>query len=388
MNVAMLLSCGSFEGFFGGVQGQTRDSYLKSYRNDWAWYYAAGLIENGIKPTLYIPSLRENGRYETDTGVSVRFLPLDAWYRPLERVWLKRLSRTTALSLYAEERLNAAALMKPLVAGLAEDDIDVLYIQEYWSARFDHIVPRVNVPVTAADHGGVSQGVIKWFKHRSFGGASVVYSQTPDECDIVRRHGGVPKLQPNGCDTSQFRPDPSVRRGKTILTVARLTNKQKRTSDLISALALLPEDWTLDIVGAGPDLDMLRRHAADRKVSPRVTFHGFVDRAAVRAFLQRCGVYAMPSSNEAVAIAALEAMGCGAAVVLSRIRAFECLVQDGVDGRLVAVGDPKALAAGILDAWERRQELGMAAVNTVRQRFDTRVLYRDLASSLRAIASA
>ena len=29
MNVAMLLSCGSFEGFFGGVQNQTRQSYFR-----------------------------------------------------------------------------------------------------------------------------------------------------------------------------------------------------------------------------------------------------------------------------------------------------------------------------------------------------------------------
>jgi glycosyltransferase involved in cell wall biosynthesis len=42
----------------------------------------------------------------------------------------------------------------------------------------------------------------------------------------------------------------------------------------------------------------------------------------VREFLRRCGVYAMPSANEAVALAVLEAMACGAAVVLSQIRAL------------------------------------------------------------------
>ena len=99
MNVAMLLSCGSFEGFFGWVQGQSRQSYLESYRNDWAWYYARGLLENGINPTLYIPALFETGKYETDVGVSVRFLPLSRWYRPFEQVWLKRLSRRSTLVL-------------------------------------------------------------------------------------------------------------------------------------------------------------------------------------------------------------------------------------------------------------------------------------------------
>ena len=69
----------------------------------------------------------------------------------------------------------------------------------------------------------------------------------------------------------------------------------------------------------------------------------------------------MPSANEAVALAVLEAMACGAAVVLSRIRAFEQLVTDGVDGRLVSVGDIKGFAAAILDAWEHRQSMGAAA---------------------------
>lgn len=387
MNVAMLLSCGSFEGFFGRVQGQTREKYLQSYRNDWSWYYGSGLVENGVKVTLYIPSLHESGRYETDSGVAVRFLQLAAWYRPAERVWLKRMSRTNPLTLYADERLNAAALMKPLKAGLAQDHVDLLYIQEYWSGRFDHVVSRIDLPTTAADHGGVSKGVLKWFKRRSFARTRGVYCQTPDECDIVAQHGGVPTLQPNGCDTSRFYPRADVQRSKTILTVARLTNKQKRTSDIIKALGLLPEEWSLDIVGAGPDLELLTRCAADAGVSARVRFHGFVDRTTVRDFLQTCGVYAMPSANEAVAVAALEAMGCGTAVVLSRIRAFERLVEDGVNGRLVPVGNPEALAAAILNAWENKEAFGAAAVETVRQHFNTRVLYSKLAESLRAFAA-
>jgi glycosyltransferase involved in cell wall biosynthesis len=385
MKIAMLLSCGSFEGYFGRVQGQTRETYLQSYRNDWCWYYGKGLLANGITPILYIPSLHESGRYETDAGIAVRFLPLARWYRPMEQVWLKRLSRTNAFTLYADERLNAQALMAPLKASLSEDDIDLLYIQEYWSGRFDHVTARVDIPVTAADHGGVSNGVLKWFKRNAFLRVPFVYCQTEDECSIVTRHGGTPKLHTNGCDTSEFRPSQSSVRGKTILTVARLTNRQKRTSDLIEALALLPEDWTLDIVGSGPDLGLLQRIAKGARVEGRVRFHGFVGRATVRTLLQTCGVYAMPSANEAVAIAALEAMGCGAAVVLSKIRAFEFLVEDGVNGRLVPVGDRQALAAAILEAWQMRDKFGAAAVNTVQNRFDTSVLYRQLAASLRSI---
>jgi glycosyltransferase involved in cell wall biosynthesis len=386
MNVAILLSCSSFEGFFGGTLGQSRESYLQKYRNDFSWYYAGGLLENGISPILYIPTLFEGGRYETDVGVAVRFVPLERWYRPTERVWIKRLSRQTRWTMYAEDRINAIAMMRSLQEALAEDDVDVLYIQEYWTGRFDHIVHRARCPVVAADHGGVSQGVLKLFKPAAFKKAVLCYSQTENECEIVKKYGGFSEFLPNGCDVSEFFPDPTVQRSKTVLTVTRLTNKQKRTSDLIRAMVELPEEWTLDIAGTGPDRGMLERLVADLHLSSRVRFHGFVSRAQVRDLFRRCGVYAMPSDNDAVALAALEAMACGATVVLSRIRAFEQLVTDGVNGRLVPVGDVKSLAAAIVDAWEHRESFGRAASETVRTRYDRRVLYSQLAESLRAAA--
>jgi glycosyltransferase involved in cell wall biosynthesis len=385
MNVAMLLSCSSFEGFFGGTLKQTTESYLQKYRNDWSWYYARGLLEQGITPILYIPALYETGKHETDTGVQVRFLPVEPWYRPLERVWLKRVLRQTHLTTYAEERVNAISMMRSLREALAEDKIDLLYVQEYWTGRFDHIVHRVDVPVVAADHGGVDR-VVKLFKREALQKAILCYSQTENERQVIERYGGRAIFQPNGCDVSEFSPDPNVQRGKTILTVTRLTNKQKRTTDLIRALAELPEEWTLDIVGTGPDRGMMEELTVDLGLTSRVKFHGFVSRAGIPGFLRRCGVYAMPSENEGLAVAALEAMACGASVVFTRIRGFEPLVTDGENGRLVPVGDVKSLAAAILDAWDHREAFGRAAAETVRTRFNNRVLYAQLADSLRGAA--
>jgi len=388
MNVAMLLSCLSFEDFFGRVQGQSRQRYLENYRNDWAWYYGRGLLENGIRPLIYIPALYESGKYDTDANIAVRFLPLARWFRPMEQLPLKRLpltrlSRATRSSLYANEVMNAVAFIGPLREALHEDNIDLLYVQEYWSGRFDYIVRALDLPVVGADHGGFSDGVVKLFKRRALEKAALCYGQTENECRMIERWGGRSKLQPNGCDVSEFFPDPAIERGKTVLTVTRLTNKQKRTDDLVRAMAELPEEWTLDIVGTGPDRDMLGSLAADLGLSSRVRFHGFIGRTEVRDLYRRCGVYAMPSFNEGLAVAALEAMACGASVVFTKIRGFETLVTDGLNGRLVPVGDVKALAAAILDAWERRNSLGKAASETVKTRYNKSKLYSELAESLR-----
>jgi glycosyltransferase involved in cell wall biosynthesis len=71
------------------------------------------------------------------------------------------------------------------------------------------------------------------------------------------------------------------------------------------------------------------------------------------------------AGHEAVALAVLEAMACGVAVVLSRIRAFGQLTIGGITGRLVSVGGAKALAAGSMNAWEHCEALGWAARDTV-----------------------
>jgi glycosyltransferase involved in cell wall biosynthesis len=387
LNVALLLSCDTFESFFGDVLKLDRDRYLASYRNDWSWYYAQGLIDNGIRPTLYLPSVRYAGLHHTDAGVDVRFLPTAGWYRPIAK--LRRAFRATRWSLYAQEQVNAAAFHPALTAALVEDGIDVLYHQDYWNGRFDYLAARARLPLVAMDHGGIPDGVVKVGKRRAFARAAAILCQTRDECRQVERYGARPLLQPNGCETDYFHPpaDPAEK-SKTILTIARLTDKQKRTSDLIRALPLLDASWSLDIVGTGPDMPMLQALAGALGVSGRVRFRGFQGRAEVREFCRRCGVYAMPSSNEAICLAMLEAMGCGAAVVATRIRAFETIIADGATGLLVPVGDPPALAAAIGRAWVRRDTLGPAAAESVARDFDNRRLYRQLADRLRAAAAA
>ena len=385
--VAILLSCDSFESFFGSVLQLDRDQYLKSYRNDWSWYYAKGLLDNGLRPIIYIPSVHHDGLYETDAGISVRFLRFAPWYRPVAK--FRRPMRVTRWSLYLQERVNAAAFLNPLNAALASDAAGLLYVQEYWNGRFDHLAHRVTVPISAVDQGGSSNDIVMWFKRKAFARASAVYCQTPEECAQVRRYGAQPILQPNGGDTTFFSPPPAgTQRNRNIVTVARLTDKQKRTSDLIRAMKLLPVDWTLDIIGRGPDLQMLESLAKETGVDSRVRFHGFKNRDEIRLYLRHCGVYAMPSDNEAVCLALLEAMGCGAAVAASRIRAFQSIITDNVNGKLFPVADVPALAAAIETAWERRDAFGRAAVAAVSEGFNAEILYGKLARSMRTSIGA
>ena len=163
--VAILLSCDSFESFYGKVLGLDRARYLSDYRNDWSWYYAKGLLDNGHRPILYIPSIRESGFFETDAGISVRFLQCDRWYEPLAP--FRRAFRATRWSLYLQERVNAMSFVETLNVALLKDGAEVLLNQEYWNGRFDHLAHRVRTPVAAIDQGNIPDGVVKTFKRRA-----------------------------------------------------------------------------------------------------------------------------------------------------------------------------------------------------------------------------
>jgi glycosyltransferase involved in cell wall biosynthesis len=78
-----------------------------------------------------------------------------------------------------------------------------------------------------------------------------------------------------------------------------------------------------------------------------------------RTLLWALDLFAMPSLNEGLGIAALEAMACGIPVIASAIGGLPEAVIDGVTGRLVKRGDAPALAGAII-ALARESEMRAA----------------------------
>ena len=381
-HVALFLSCDSFEGFFGGMFGLNREDYVKTYRNDFTWYYARGLAELGHKVTLYILSYGPSSLRVVEDRLAVRFLHLPLWHK-LPDAFLYRMRRVPRL-LALRDRVAFAAYRHELHRALAADCIKLLYVQEFWTHRFDLLVRDVELPVIGADHGARFQPGTAAMKRDTLGRAHRLTCQDAVQLDLTRSLGGNAVLLGNGVDADFYVPPAERERTRTILTVGRLVDGQKRFSDLLRALALLPE-FNLTIVGSGPDETMLRECAREFGVAERVRFAGFVaSRDELRALYQNCSVFASASAWEAVALVMLEAMACGAAVVGTRIPAFEGLLTDGLNGCLVPVGTPAALAAGIRRAWEQAEDLGSQARLTVQDRYSAEALYRSLSSLIEA----
>jgi glycosyltransferase involved in cell wall biosynthesis len=100
-------------------------------------------------------------------------------------------------------------------------------------------------------------------------------------------------------------------------------------------------------------------YAAGVTDSPHVEHYGWVDGAA--GLMRRLDVLVLPSHEEPFGTVLAEAMAVGTPVVATRVGGLEEVVRDGVTGRLVAPGDPDALAGAVLEVLHRRETMGAAA---------------------------
>jgi glycosyltransferase involved in cell wall biosynthesis len=240
--------------------------------------------------------------------------------------------------------------------------------------------------VVSVDQGLPDRREIKWLKRGAFAASAGAVVQTEREAEKVRLYSGDARRIPNAVDAEFFSPDPS--RAPTtgepeVLFVGRLHDTQKRVSDVLKALWLLPEEWRLTVVGGGPDEAPLRRLADELGVSERVSFEGFVgDSRRLRDLYRRADVVAMPSTYEGLPMVLLEAMSCGTPVVGSRIPAIAGVVRDGDSGLLFPVGAPDRLAGALADAVADRDRLGDGARRSILADYDQAVVAPRLATFL------
>jgi len=152
---------------------------------------------------------------------------------------------------------------------------------------------------------------------------------------------------PNGVDLTTFQPGAPIPEAGPlqIICVARLIER-KGQHHLIEAVKRLADqgiDVMLSLVGTGDSLDSYELLARELGVSDQVRFVGYVPREAITEHFSAAHVFALPSYNEGMAIAALEAMASGLPVVLTRTGGTDELVEEGVNGLTFDWADVDAL---------------------------------------------
>ncbi|MCM0081375.1 glycosyltransferase family 4 protein [Geomonas sp. Red32] len=132
-------------------------------------------------------------------------------------------------------------------------------------------------------------------------------------------------------------------------------------------------DFSLDVIGAGPDAEALARGLTP--AGERVVQHGPLPNDTVVGMLGQLDVLLMPSHFEGLPVVLLEAMSRGVVPVVSRLEGCtDFAVTDGRDGLLIPVGDVEGFACALKRLATEKDllaEFGKAAWRTASERFSS-----------------
>ena len=149
----------------------------------------------------------------------------------------------------------------------------------------------------------------------------------------------------NGVDAEMFHPGPE-RNPLTVLSIGNLI-PIKGHALLLRAFAPVLEqlpECSLEIFGDGPERDNLFRLAQVLDISSQVKFHGRQSRQTIAAAMQRCAVFALPSSYEGLGCVYLEAMASGKPAIACRGQGIEEIIEHGNNGFLISPGSETELS--------------------------------------------
>lgn len=157
----------------------------------------------------------------------------------------------------------------------------------------------------------------------------------------------------NGIDTEMFFPQIEKRTPHPIvfLSLSRLTQR-KGIDRLLRAFAQVVGETekpvALWLVGDGEEKKNLEALARELKIQELVRFFGRVEHSLAPPYYQKAHVFVLPSKNEGMSNALLEALSSGLPLVVSRTGGMKELVTDGENGFFIEPNNEKDFAEKLL----------------------------------------
>ncbi|GEM_PF-936978 len=214
---------------------------------------------------------------------------------------------------------------------------------------------------------------------------------------------------PNGVDTKKFFPADAridgvdaagarkslgLGRNEVVLLYMGVIDTRKGIDVLIPAFAGAVrggDGFKAKLVLVGPrnrsDLgsefyNLMKGLTADLGISDKVLFLDYTANPAV--FYRMADIFVLPSRQEGMPNAVIEAMACGLPVIGTRISGTEDLVIDGINGKLVRAGDVKQLQQAMKElivSRDLRVQMGRKSLEMVRSEYNINTVarkYRDV----------
>ncbi len=229
---------------------------------------------------------------------------------------------------------------------LSDDfDFDIVHFHLMWMLDKNVILPALKkrgIPYIITTHAAYTPDRIDSIKkkismktlERSYlHGAEAIHALCPEEKHFLRELGLSSPIYtiPNGISDSElckinnsFKLDnPFNKEYINLVWVGRI-REDKNVIGMVEALALLPDvikqQVKLHIVGNGIDkyIPKVKATIADKFLNGHVTLHGPKYKEEKYQYIINSDIYIQPSFSEGISFSILDAMACGAPMILSR----------------------------------------------------------------------
>ena len=179
-------------------------------------------------------------------------------------------------------------------------------------------------------------------------------------------------VTPIPVDLERFKPPVTPAQPGTIGFAGRLEDDRKNLPLLFRALKLLcDQDKPISLKLTGDPSEKLRSQTTEMDLNDHVSWTGWLAQEELPAFYQELDIFVIPSFQEGLNIAGLQAMASSVPVISTRCGGPEDYVIDGETGLLVD-GTAEELANAItslLNDREERQRLAQNARQYVEQNY-------------------
>jgi len=156
-------------------------------------------------------------------------------------------------------------------------------------------------------------------------------------------------VTPNGVDARRFRPVASKEAVRAALHLPRdglqalFIGREWEGKGLRIAVEALPDApaWRLVVVGEG---DPVRYAALAEELGVRERVHFVAPTPDLVPYYQAADAFLLPTGYETFSLVSYEAAACGLPLLVTRVSGVEDILQDGVNGYVIA-REPSSVAA-------------------------------------------
>ncbi|MDP2641674.1 MAG: glycosyltransferase family 4 protein [bacterium] len=199
---------------------------------------------------------------------------------------------------------------------------------------------------------------------------------------------GRVEVIPNGVDVKKFEktvhlavsPPSEV----TLVTTSRLVEKNA-VGDIIEAFKFLPDNVSLEVLGAGPLEEVLRSKVKSLNLGNRVEFLGNIPHYDIPKYLNAADIFVRPSLSEGMGNSFIEAMAAGLPVIATPVGGIPDFLKHEETGLFCEVRNPKSIAEQVerlITDEPLRNKLIANAKKMVEEKYDWDLIAEEMRSKV------